>query len=124
MTFRLVRRLLASGAVLALVAACSSGSIGSDGGEDGASGATGPVATDLCLGERGFALRPAASGVSAIAPNGVEFTIAFFSSAEDASEAAGRAEGSMAVANAVVTPTGGPLAAADLTAIEECVRGG
>ena len=30
----------------------------------------------------------------------------------------------MAVANAVVTPMGGPLAAADLTAIEECVRGG
>lgn len=117
--FRLVRRILASLAVLVLVAGCRGGS--QDGGP---TTAPNPVATASCLGERGFALRPAASGVSAIAPNGVEFTIAFFSTAEEASEAAGRAEGSTAVANAVVTPTGEQLPASEMETIEECVRGG
>lgn len=117
--FRLVRRSLASAAVLVLVAGCSDGDEGG-----GSMTAPGPVAADLCLGERGFALRPAASGVSAITPNGVEFTIAFFSTVEEASEAAGRAEGSTAVANAVVTPTGERLAASDMETIEVCVRGG
>jgi hypothetical protein len=115
---RIVRRILASVAILALVAGCSGGSA-----VGGSTPAPGPVTTDVCLGERGFALRPAASGVSAIAPSGVEFTIAFFSTAGEASEAAGRAEGSTAVANAVVAPTG-ELTAADMKTIEECVRGG
>jgi hypothetical protein len=84
----------------------------------------GPQATDVCLGERGFSLRPAASGVSAISPSGAEFTVVFFDSEAEASEAAeGAAEGSTAVATAVVTPAGKRLTSQELATVEECVRG-
>ena len=106
-------------AALALVAGC-----GDDPDEAGdVTTATGPVATDVCLGERGFSLRPSTSGISAVAPNGVEFTIAFFDTPVEASAAAEGADGSTAVANAVVTPSGKRLARADLETIEECVSG-
>ncbi|HEX4929539.1 MAG TPA: hypothetical protein VFV62_02435, partial [Gaiellaceae bacterium] len=83
----------------------------------------GPQATDVCLGERGFSLRPATSGVSAISPSGAEFTIVFFDSEAEASEAAGGAEGSTAVANAVVTPKGKRLTSQELATVDDCVRG-
>ena len=108
---------------LALLGGCGGG----DGGSETAAGHTetlppGPVATDACLGERGFSLRPSASGVSAISPRGAEFTIAFFDTEAAASEAAGGGDGT-AVANAVVTVAGKRLTAGELATVEECVRG-
>jgi hypothetical protein len=81
----------------------------------------GPQATDVCLGERGFSLRPAASGVSAISPSGVEFTIAFFDTEAEASEAA-KGGDDTAVANAVVTAADEPLKTDELATVEECIR--
>jgi hypothetical protein len=115
-------RLLPLVLALALVGGC--------GGDDDAGGThtetlpPGPQATDVCLGEQGFSLRPAASGVSAVSPSGAEFTLAFFEDDAEASEAAGRTEGSTAVANAVVTAEGKPLTTQELAKVEECVRGG
>ena len=83
----------------------------------------GPEATDVCLGERGFSLQPVTSGVSAISPSGAEFTITFFDTDAEASDAAGGAEGSTAVANAVVTPEGKRLTRQELATVEDCVRG-
>jgi hypothetical protein len=117
-----MRRLLPLVLGLALLAGC--------GGGDGETGGThtetlprGPEATDICLGERGFSLRPAASGVSAISPGGAEFTVAFFQSEAEASDAADGSEGGTAVGNAVVTPTGKRLTRQELATVEECVRG-
>jgi hypothetical protein len=105
--------------------------LGGCGGEDGETGGAhtetlppGPQATDVCLGEQGFSIRPAASGVSAISPSGAEFTVTFFDDEAAAEAAAGGAEGSTAVANAVVTPTGKRLLRTELATVEECVRGG
>ncbi len=117
-----MRRHLASLVVLALVAGCG----GSDEETGGAHTETlppGPEATDICLGERGFSLRPAASGVSAVAPNGVEFTVTFFETDEEAKAAASNATGSTAYENAVVTPSGKQLSRADREAVEACIRG-
>lgn len=117
-----MRRQLASLILLALVAGCG----GDDGDEEGdgvTTMARGAVATDVCLGEHGFALSPSASGVSAVSPNGVEFTVTFFSTAEEASAAAAKAEGSTAVADAVVTPSGKRLSRGELETVEECIRG-
>jgi len=107
------------------------GGCGGDGGETGGTGGThtetlpaGPQATDICLGERGFAIRPATSGVSAVSPGGAEFTLVFFDTEAEAKEAEGGAEGSTAVANAVVTPEEERLTAEELATVEECVRGG
>lgn len=118
-----MRRLLPLVLALVLAAGC--------GGEEGETGGThtetlppGPEATDICLGEHGFSLRPAASGVSAISPTGVELTVTFFDDEAAAEAAAGGAEGSTAVANAVVTPTGKRLPRAELATVEDCVRGG
>ena len=103
---------------------------GCGGGDNEVSGAhtetlpAGPEATDVCLGEQGFAIRPVARGVSAISPSGAEFTVVFFDSEADATEAAEGAEGSAAVANAVVTPEGEQLTREELATVEECVRGG
>jgi len=117
-----VRRHLASLVVVALVAGCG----GDDGGEEAGNGTTtapSAVTTDVCLGEQGFALRPAADGVSAVTPSGVEFTVTFFSTAAEADAAASGSEGSTAVANAVVTPSGKRLSRADLDTVEGCIRG-
>ncbi|HEX6130341.1 MAG TPA: hypothetical protein VF044_01335 [Actinomycetota bacterium] len=104
--------------------------LGGCGGEDGETGGAhtetlppGPQATDVCLGEHGFSIRPAASGVSAISPSGAELTIVFFDTEADASEAAGGADGSTAVANAVVTAEGKQLTSEELATVEDCVRG-
>lgn len=86
--------------------------------------ATGPAATDVCLGERGFGLRPASSGIAATTPGGTEFTVTFFADEDAAAAAAGGAEGSTAVANAVVAPAGKRLSRQELATVEECVRGG
>lgn len=83
----------------------------------------GAEATGLCLGEKGFLLRPAASGVSAVSPSDKEFTISFFSTEAAASHAAGGAAGSTAFANAVVTPKGKRLTSQELATVERCVRG-
>jgi hypothetical protein len=117
-----MRRLLPLVLGLALLGGCG-------GGDDDAGGAhtetlpAGPQATDVCLGENGFEIRPAASGVSAISPQGAAFTIVFFDTEAEAAEAAGGAEGSTAVANAVVTPEGKQLTREELATVEECVRG-
>jgi hypothetical protein len=113
------RRLLV---LLALTALAGCG--GDDESDGSAPAATGPVATDICLGERGFGLRPAASGVSATTPGGAEFTVTFFPDEAAAAAAAGGSDGSTAVANAVVTPAGKRLTRQELAAVEECVRGG
>lgn len=104
--------------------------LGGCGGDDGETGGghtetlpPGPQATDICLGERGFALRPSTSGVSAVTPKGVEFTITFFSTAAEAKAAASKATGSTAYDNAVVTPSGKQLSRADRETVEECIRG-
>lgn len=116
-----MRRHLASLVAVALVAGCGGGDgEGSDGGTTTAPSA---VATDICLGEQGFALRPAADGVSAVTPSGVEFTVTFFSTAAEADAAASGSEGSTAVANAVVTPGGKRLSRAELETVEGCIRG-
>ena len=109
---------------LVLLGGCGGGDGDSTGG--GAHTETlppGPEATDICLGERGFSLRPAATGVSAISPSGAEFTIVFFESGAEASDAAGGAEGSTAVANALVTPEGKRLTSQELATVEDCIRG-
>ncbi len=118
-----MRRLLPLLAALALAAGC--GGDGNGEGNGDAVGVTepGPLATDICLGERGFELRPAASGVSAVSPGGVELTIAFFDTEEDAAAAAEGSKGGEAVANAVVTPSKGRLSQEELETIEACVRG-
>jgi len=123
-----MRRLLPLVLGLALLGGCG-GSSG--GGDQGGSGGThtetlplGPESTAICLGERGFSIRPTTSGVSAVSPSGAEFTIAFFESEAEASEAAGGAGGSTAVANAVVAPAGKRPTSGELATIEECVRGG
>lgn len=117
-----MRRLLPLVLALVLVAGC--------GGDDGETGGThaetlppGPQATDVCLGEQGFSIRPAASGVSAISPSGAELTIVFFDSEAAASEAAGGTDGSTAVENAVVTAEGKQLTSEELATVEDCVRG-
>jgi hypothetical protein len=117
-----MRRLLPLVLGLALLGGC--------GGDDETGGThtetlpPGPQATDVCLGEQGFSIRPAASGVSAVSPSGAEFTIVFFDDEAAATEAAGGAEGSTAVANAVVTPAGKRLTRQELATVEDCVRGG
>ena len=83
----------------------------------------GTQATDVCLGENGFSIRPAASGVSAVSPSGAELTIAFFETEAEASDAAGGAEGSTAIGTAVVTPEGKRLTRQELATVESCVRG-
>jgi hypothetical protein len=118
-----MRRRLAPLVVLALVAGCGGGDDEETGGAHTETLPLGPEATDICLGERGFSLRPAASGVSAVAPNGVEFTVTFFSSDEDAKAAASKARGSTAYENAVVTPSGKQLSRADRETVAECIRG-
>lgn len=120
-----MRRLLPLVLALVLVAGC--GGNDGDGETGGAHTETlpaGPQATDICLGEQGFSIRPAASGVSAISPSGAEFTVTFFDDEAAAEAAADGAEGSTAVANAVVTPAGKRLSRAELATVEECVRGG
>ena len=118
-----MRRLLPLFLGLVLLGGCG-------GGDDNATGGThtetlplGPEATDICLGERGFSLRPATSGVSAISPSGAEFTIVFFDTDAEASEAAESGDDT-AVANAVVTAADKPLKTGELATVEECVRGG
>src|SRR5688572_28353281 len=102
-----MRRLLPLVLGLVLLAGCGGGGGGDEtGGAHTETLPPGPEATDICLGEQGFELRPVTSGVSAVSPSGTEFTIAFFETEAEASEAAGGAEGSTAVANAVVTPKG------------------
>ena len=102
---------------------------GCGGGDDDTGGAhtetlpPGPQATDLCLGERGFTLRPATMGISAVSPTGVEFTVVFFDTEAEAAEAADRAEGSTAIATAVVTPAGKQLKKTELATVEECIGG-
>ena len=64
-----------------------------------------------------------ASGVSAISPSGAEFTLAFFDTEAEASEAAEGGDRT-AVANAVVTAADEQLTAGELATVEECVRGG
>lgn len=103
--------------------------LGGCGGGDGETGGghtetlpPGPQATDVCLGERGFSLQPSTSGVSAISPGGAEFTVAFFDTEAEASEAAEGGDGT-AVANAVVTAADEPLTSDELATVEECVRG-
>ena len=115
--------------VLVVLGGCGGGGESEGGGGETGDAHTetlppGPEATDVCLGEQGFSLRPAASGVSAVSPSGAEFTIAFFDSDAEANEAASGAEGSAAVANAVVTPKGKRLTSQQLATVEECVRGG
>ena len=109
--------------LLALLALAGCGGGDDEGTGDGASTDSGPVPTDSCLGEQGFSLRPAASGISAVSPSGVAFTVTFFDTEADAREAAGGAEGSTAVATAVVTPEGKRLTSPELATVEECVRG-
>ena len=118
-----MRRLLPLVLGLVLLAGCGGGDGETGGGTHTETLPPGPEATDVCLGERGFSLRPAASGVSAISPGGAEFTITFFDTEAEASEAAGGAEGSTAVANAVVTPKGKRLTRQALATVEDCVRG-
>ena len=84
---------------------------------------TGPVATDVCLGERGFSLRPTTSGVSAVSPTGAAFTIVFFDTEAEATEAASGAEGSTAIDSAVVTAEGKQPTRQELATIEDCIRG-
>lgn len=112
-----------SALALLLVLAAAAGCGGSDEADDDEHVApTGPVAVDTCLGERGYSLLPAANGVSAVTPGGVEFTIAFFDSAEQATSAADSAGGrATAVDNAVVTSSGKALSRAELDEIEDCV---
>lgn len=120
-----MRRLLLLVLGLVLLGGCGDGGGGeTTGGAHTETLPQGPEATDICLGERGFSLRPATSGVSAISPSGAEFTITFFDSDAEAGDAAGGAEGSTAVANAVVTPEGKRLTRQELATVEECVRGG
>jgi hypothetical protein len=119
-----MRRLLLLVLGLVLLGGCGGG--GGDGEATGGHTETlppGPEATDVCLGERGFSLRPAASGVSAISPSGAEFTVAFFDTEAEASEAAEGGDDT-AVANAVVTAADEPLTTEELATVEECVRGG
>ena len=107
---------------LVLLGGCGGG--GGDGEAVGGHTETlppGPQATDVCLGERGFSLRPAASGVSAISPSGAEFTVVFFDTEAEATEAADGDD--TAVANAVVTAADEPLTTEELATVEECVRG-
>lgn len=119
-----MRRLLPLVLGLVLLGAC--GGNDGDGEAGGAHTETlpaGPQATDVCLGEQGFSIRPAASGVSAISPSGAEFTVTFFDDESAASEAAAGTEGSTAVANAVVTPEDTRLTSEELATVEDCVRG-
>ena len=117
-----MRRLLPLVLSLVLLVACGGGDEETGGGHTETLPA-GPQATDVCLGERGFSIRPSTSGVSAISPSGAEFTIAFFDTAAEATAAAGGAEGSTAVATAVVTPEGKRLGRQELATVEDCVRG-
>jgi hypothetical protein len=117
-----MRRLLPLVLALALLGGCGGGGDES-GGAHTETLPAGPQATDVCLGENGFQIRPAASGVSAISPSGAEFTVVFFDTEAEAGEAADGAGGSTAVANAVVTPEGKRLRREELATIEECVRG-
>jgi hypothetical protein len=110
------------GLVLLLVAGCGGGGGSDAGGTHTETLPAGPQATDLCLGEKGFSLRPAKSGVSAVSPSGAGFTIVFFDTGAEAKEAADRAEDSTAVANAVVTPEKDQLTREELATVEECVR--
>ena len=117
-----MRRLLPLVLGLALLGGCGGG----DGETTGGHTETlppGPQATDVCLGERGFSLRPAASGVAAISPSGAEFTVTFFDTEAEAGEAAEGGDDT-AVANAVVTATDEPLTTDELATVEECIRGG
>jgi len=117
-----MRRLLPLVLGLALLGGCGGG----DGETAGGHTETlppGPQATDVCLGEQGFSLRPAASGVSAIAPSGAEFTVTFFDTEADATEAAAGGDGT-AVSKAVVTAADEPLTSDELATVEECIRGG
>jgi hypothetical protein len=117
-----MRRLLPLVLGLALLGGCG-GSNGETGGTHTETLPLGSQATDVCLGEHGFSIRPAASGVSAVAPSGAEFTVAFYETEAEASDAAAGAEGSTAVANAVVTPEGKRLNRQELSTVEDCVRG-
>jgi hypothetical protein len=117
-----MRRLLPFALAVVLLGGCGGGG-DETGGAHTETLPPGPQATDVCLGERGFSLRPATSGVSAISPSGAEFTVVFFDNEAEAGEAAARAEGSTAVANAVVTPERKQLTRQELTKVEECVRG-
>ena len=115
----MLRRLVALAFVLA-AAGCGGDGAGGEG--DAAAPTAGPLAVDACLAERGFGLQPAASGVSAVSPTGVAFTIAFFDSPEAAASAAAKA-GRTAVDDAVVTTSGKRLPRSELATIEECIRG-
>jgi hypothetical protein len=111
---------------LGLLVGCGGQGGGGSSGTGGTHTETLPLgaeATGLCLGEKGFLLRPAASGVSAVSPSDKEFTVSFFSTEAAASHAAGGAAGSTAIANAVVTPKGKRLTSQELATVERCVRG-
>jgi hypothetical protein len=119
-----MRRLVPLVAGVALLAGCGGG-----GKADGGGGThtetlpRGAEATNLCLGDHGFGLRPAATGTAAVSPSGAEFTVTFFATEAKADEAAGGSEGSTAVGNAVVTPAGKRLTKQELATVEGCVRG-
>ena len=117
-----MRRFLPLVLGLVLLAGCG-GSEEETGGTHTETLPRGPQATDICLGERGFSLRPATTGVAGVSPSGAEFTIAFYETDAEASDAAGGAEGSTALANAVVTPEGKRLTRQELATVEDCVRG-
>lgn len=118
-----MRRLLLLVLGLVLLGGCGGGG-GETGGTHTETLPAGPEATGICLGEQGFSLRPAASGVSAVSPGGAEFTIAFFETEAEAEDAAGGSDGGTAVGNAVVSPGGKRLTRQELATVEECVRGG
>lgn len=118
-----MRRLLPLVLGLVLLGGCGGGD-GETGGAHTEALPPGPQATDVCLGERGFSIRPAASGVSAISPSGAELTIVFFDSEAEAGEAAGGSGDSAAVANAVVTAEGKQPTNEELATVEDCVRDG
>jgi hypothetical protein len=116
-----MRRLLPLVAGVALLAGCGGG--GSPRGTHTETLPRGAEATNLCLGDHGFGLRPVQSGISAVSPSGAEFTVTFFATAAKAKEAAGGATGSTAVDDAVVTPAGKRLTKQELATVEGCVRG-
>lgn len=119
-----MRRFLALPAVLVVLAAAGCGGADETAGEEHAE-PTGPIAVDSCLGQLGYGLLPATSGISAVTPSGKEFAIAFFDTPEAASSAADSAGGrATAVDTAVVTASGKALTRAELDEIRECVQAG
>jgi hypothetical protein len=117
-----MRRFLALVLVLA-AAGCGGDESADDGGDvTPTTPAAKAVAADTCLSDNGFSIQPAASGVSAVTPSGIAFTITFLATPAAATSAAENA-GRTAVDNAVVTATGKQIPKSELGTIEDCIRG-